>query len=304
MAGHKRSRKAIEVPVIRGGDDGQRALGVGTTPDCFPGGTHEHELDPSLGQPPLDDDPRVGEVLESFHGLGGAVVDTWGTVSLEHVGAIRQGAVDSFPDLEAPLRVRCGFMLSRIAPHLLGGTRPRPVLGVLVAVGAVAVATILIYPLKSVAPTLSLGVVYLVAVVVVSAYWGFALGLSTSLLSAAAFNYFHLAPVGKLTLSDHREWVALTAFVSVAAVVSAMAELARTRQLEAEQGGRRDPKRLPAAQPGRILFTFMAGALSQRALDAALRLARAEDATLVPRTAPWRRANRGRFRAAYFPPAH
>jgi nucleotide-binding universal stress UspA family protein len=42
------------------------------------------------------------------------------------------------------------------------------------------------------------------------------------------------------------------------------------------------PKRLPSAGAARILFPFMAGALSQRALDAALRLARAEDATLVP----------------------
>jgi hypothetical protein len=42
------------------------------------------------------------------------------------------------------------------------------------------------------------------------------------------------------------------------------------------------PKRVPGAAAGRILFPFMAGALSQRALDAALRLARAEDATLVP----------------------
>src|ERR1700738_1904021 len=32
----------------------------------------------------------------------------------------------------------------------------------------------------------------------------------------------------------------------------------------------------------RIVFPFIANALSQRALDAALRLARAEDATLVP----------------------
>jgi hypothetical protein len=43
--------------------------------------------------------------------------------------------------------------------------------------------------------------------------------------------------------------------------------------------------RLPAVAPGdcrRILFPFVASALSARALDAALRLARAEHATLVP----------------------
>ena len=38
----------------------------------------------------------------------------------------------------------------------------------------------------------------------------------------------------------------------------------------------------PLTGKGRILFPFVAEALSRRALDAALRLARAEDATLVP----------------------
>jgi hypothetical protein len=44
----------------------------------------------------------------------------------------------------------------------------------------------------------------------------------------------------------------------------------------------RKPISRPVAGTGRILFPFIGGALSQRALDAALRLASAEDATLVP----------------------
>ena len=47
--------------------------------------------------------------------------------------------------------------------------------------------------------------------------------------------------------------------------------------------GRAGPPSAPqAASPARILFPFVAHGLSPRALDAALRLARAEDATLVP----------------------
>ena len=42
------------------------------------------------------------------------------------------------------------------------------------------------------------------------------------------------------------------------------------------------PGRRAAARPERILFPFVAGALSRRALDGALRLAQTEDATLVP----------------------
>ena len=97
------------------------------------------------------------------------------------------------------------------------------------------IATAAIYPLKSVAPAVSLSVVYLPAVLLVSAYWGLWLGLFTSLLSAAAFNWFHIPPVGRFTIADSRNWVALTAFVLVAAVVSTMAEIARGRAIEAER---------------------------------------------------------------------
>jgi nucleotide-binding universal stress UspA family protein len=45
---------------------------------------------------------------------------------------------------------------------------------------------------------------------------------------------------------------------------------------------RRQPARPPAGTTRRILFPFVASALSARALDAALRLARAEEATLMP----------------------
>jgi nucleotide-binding universal stress UspA family protein len=45
---------------------------------------------------------------------------------------------------------------------------------------------------------------------------------------------------------------------------------------------RRQASAGPASTTRRILFPFVASALSRRALDAALRLARAEDATLVP----------------------
>jgi nucleotide-binding universal stress UspA family protein len=44
----------------------------------------------------------------------------------------------------------------------------------------------------------------------------------------------------------------------------------------------RRPREVPATSTRRILFPFAAHGLSARALDAALRLARAEDATLVP----------------------
>ena len=102
----------------------------------------------------------------------------------------------------------------------LGAGRPSLRLGVLVAAVSVALATATIYPLKSVAPALSLSVVYLPAVALVSVYWGLWLGLATSLASAAAFNFFHIPPVGRFTIGDSRNWVALAAFTTIAAIVS------------------------------------------------------------------------------------
>ena len=113
--------------------------------------------------------------------------------------------------------------------------RPPLGLGLVVSLVTVAAATAAIYPLKQVAPVVSLSVVYLPAVLLVSADWGLRLGLVTSLLSAAAFNYFHIPPVGRFTISDSRNWVALAAFMTVAVVASGMADLARMRALEAER---------------------------------------------------------------------
>ena len=127
--------------------------------------------------------------------------------------------------------------------RVFGRARPPMWLGVAFAALAVAVATAAIYPLKSLAPAVSLSVVYLPAVLLVSAYWGLALGLVTSLASAAAFNCFHISPVGRFTIADSRNWVALAAFMLVAAVVSTVAELARARAAEAERAARRPTSR-------------------------------------------------------------
>src|SRR5689334_3479460 len=115
------------------------------------------------------------------------------------------------------------------------GSRPPLRVGIAVSIVAVAAATAAIYPLKTIAAPVSLSVVYLPTVLVVSVYWGLRLGLGTSLLSAAAFNFFHLPPVGRFTISDSRNWVALGAFVLTAAVVSTIADVARGRADEAER---------------------------------------------------------------------
>jgi two-component system, OmpR family, sensor histidine kinase KdpD len=147
----------------------------------------------------------------------------------------------------------------------LRGTRPSSTIGVAVSVGAVALATAAIYPLRQIAPVVSLSVVYLPAVLLVSAYWGLALGLATSLLSAAAFNFFHLPPTGRFTIADSRNWVALAAFTTVAVVASTIAELARARAMEAER--RRGEADLAAA----LARELLSGADTGNALGATAR---------------------------------
>jgi two-component system sensor histidine kinase KdpD len=98
----------------------------------------------------------------------------------------------------------------------------------------VAAATGAIYPLRHVAPVASLSVVFLPAVLIAATYWGLGLGVLTALISAAAFNFFHLPPTGNLTIAASGNWVALIAFLVVALVAGTIAELARARALEAE----------------------------------------------------------------------
>jgi len=122
------------------------------------------------------------------------------------------------------------------APLRLSGEPPPWWLGVLASVAAVAAATALVYPLKTIAPAVSLGVVYILAVLLVSTFWGLGLGLLTAVLSGLAFNWFHIPPVGHFTIAADRDLVAFVVFAIVAIAGGTLAELARARATEAERG--------------------------------------------------------------------
>lgn len=107
--------------------------------------------------------------------------------------------------------------------------------GVGVAVLCVGLSTALIFPLRQVAPAISTGVVYLIAVLVVSIYRGLWLGIATAIASTISFNYFHVPPTGTLDVAKGEDWVALAVFLVVAVVVSSLAEQARSRVEDAER---------------------------------------------------------------------
>jgi two-component system sensor histidine kinase KdpD len=124
---------------------------------------------------------------------------------------------------------------SRPLSLLLRPTPPPFGLGLLVAAGLVALETLLVFPLRQVAPATSLGVVYLVGVLLISTAWGAVLGAVTSVASALAFNFFHIPPTGRFTIALGQNWVALGVFLAVALVASSVADLARARTAEAYQ---------------------------------------------------------------------
>lgn len=125
--------------------------------------------------------------------------------------------------------------MERRSTRLVAERRPRVAVALLLVLVAVTTATVLVYPLKHAAPVVSLGVVYLLAVLLVSTSVGFGAGLLAALLSATAFNFFHLPPVHRFRLANSNDWVALAAFVIVAAIASRVADVARSRAGEAEQ---------------------------------------------------------------------
>jgi K+-sensing histidine kinase KdpD len=117
----------------------------------------------------------------------------------------------------------------------LGIKPPSAWLGVLATLASVAIGTLVVYPLKSVAPVVSLGVVYLPAILLISTVWGLRMGLFASVASAAAFNFFQIPPLHRFTIAEEENWVALAAFVIAALVSSTVAGLARARAVEAER---------------------------------------------------------------------
>ena len=110
--------------------------------------------------------------------------------------------------------------------HLLAG-----VLSVVVLV----VVTLAIALLKSFVPVLSLGVLYVFAVLPIAVAFGLIYAGLVSVASMLAFNWFFLPPVHTFTLSDSRNWFALAVYLVTAVVVSGLATRARRRAVEAEQ---------------------------------------------------------------------
>ena len=140
-------------------------------------------------------------------------------------------------------------------------------LGVAAAVGAVVLATLVILPLRNVAPDVSLGLVYLVAVLAVASWFGAWSGVTAAVLGAAGYNWFLIDPTGRFTVADSKDWYALGVFLASALAASALADHARSRIRLGEL--RRQEATLAAATAADLLGE---GPLSVRLRTAARRV--------------------------------
>lgn len=109
---------------------------------------------------------------------------------------------------------------------------------VVVAIGAIAFVD---FKLKVNHTTVAL--MFLVMVLLSSAYWGLRYAVVMAVGATAAFNFFFLPPIGTFTIADPQNWVALFAFLVTALVASNLAERARNEAEGAKQR-RRELERL------------------------------------------------------------
>jgi two-component system, OmpR family, sensor histidine kinase KdpD len=122
-----------------------------------------------------------------------------------------------------------GFPTRGVARHLAA---------LLTSAAAVAVVTVSIFALDAFAPVLSLGVLYVFAVLPVAVLFGLAYALLVSVASMLAFNWFFLEPTHTFQLSDGENWIALAVYLVTALVVSALAARSRAREAEAQRRAR------------------------------------------------------------------
>jgi two-component system sensor histidine kinase KdpD len=109
---------------------------------------------------------------------------------------------------------------------------PPAVVRPVASVVAVALVTAAIAVLEPFVPVLSLGVLYVFAVLPVAIAFGRADAVAVAVGSMLAFNFFFLPPLYTFTIADSRNWFALLVFVVTAVVVSELAARSRRRAEE------------------------------------------------------------------------
>ena len=103
---------------------------------------------------------------------------------------------------------------------------------VVAALGLIGVVTFFAFHVVAV-NEITAGFLYLVAILLIATAGGLVESTIASILAMLCFNYFFLPPIGTLTVSDPRNWVALFAFLVTSLTASQLSARAKRRTREA-----------------------------------------------------------------------
>jgi len=105
-------------------------------------------------------------------------------------------------------------------------------LSIAAALGSVIFIT-LVFRMFSIVNATTVGFAYLIAILLVAAWWGITESVLASIVATVCFSYFFLPPVGTWAISDPENWVALFAFLISSLIASQLSDRARRRTAEA-----------------------------------------------------------------------
>lgn len=77
------------------------------------------------------------------------------------------------------------------------------------------------------------GFAYLLLVLIVASLWGFVEASVASIAATLAFNFFFLPPIGRFTIADPQNWIALFSFLTTALIASRLSGEVKRRALDA-----------------------------------------------------------------------
>ena len=108
----------------------------------------------------------------------------------------------------------------------------RRILRLLLSLAAVALITWVGYRVLPVNATTQ-GFAYLLLVLIIASIWGFFEASLASIGATLTFNFFFFEPIGKFTIDDARNWVALFSFLATSLIASRLSTEAKRKAVDA-----------------------------------------------------------------------
>ncbi len=105
----------------------------------------------------------------------------------------------------------------------------RAMLRVLLAAGAIALASVILVALRGFLSTSVVALLYLLAVVLCTTIGGYTAGVAASVMGFLAFNYLFLPPLNTFTVTHTQDIIAMFVFLTVAVLISNLMGRAQTR---------------------------------------------------------------------------